>query len=193
MRQKELFRFFEVLSKQWKKAADILLLGGAASLLMGGGRPTLDIDFEVVLTAKRNWSDFEQAVQRTQQETGIAAQFSESVERWSQITLLDYRRHRKFVKTFGKLKVYLLESPYWSIGKISRYWDQDVMDMVAVFEKEQPDPYKLARLWQMAIQRSPRSTVLLSVKKHAHHFFKTFGRKIWGNNFEKERILSQFM
>lgn len=161
--------------------------------MLGGVRPTLDVDFEVRFrSAKATWEDFTAAVRGVTANTGIGAQYAESVERWSQLTLLDYRRHTRRVKRFGAIDVQVLEPAYWSIGKMGRYWDQDVQDMLAVFRRHKPDPLALARLWHRAIRRSPKSTQLALARRQALHFFGTFGRKIWGSSFSMEPIQRVF-
>ena len=189
MKRDDLDRFFSELASRWTHPTTVRLLGGAGSLVLGGARPTMDVDFEVhVHSPKASWESFEDAMRATMAETKIGAQYAESVDRWSQITFLDYRRHTRSVKQFGAIEVRVLEPGYWSIGKIGRYWDQDIQDMIAVFTREQPDPVELARLWSRAIAESPRSTQLSLVKRQALHFFETFGRRIWGDAFSIERI-----
>ena len=119
MRIQDVDHFFRTLSHHWNRPLDILLLGGTAALLMGGNRPTMDIDFEFHITRKQMWGEFENAVKKT----------------------------------------------------------------------ERPFPLRLALLWKRALQESPCSTALFLVKKNAHYFFKTFGKKIWGRAFKVEEIL----
>jgi len=190
---KTLDLFFKTLSEEWPHPTEILLLGGAAGLVVGSSRPTRDIDFEVSFASKHaDREGFESAIQRIQERIGIDAQFSEDVSRWSMISFLDYSKHRKPFKRYGKIKVFFLDPPYWSIGKVSRYWDQDIRDMIFVFSKYKVDPMRLARLWQKALKESPLSDRLFSTKKQMHDFFKTNGRKIWGNSCPLEKILPLF-
>lgn len=187
--------FFQTLSEEWPHAAEILLVGGAVALVLGGNRPTEDIDFEVSLVpgAKR-WDDFQSVVEEVKEKTKIRVQFSESIERWSMISFLDYanHKHRILFKRYGKIHVFLLKPAYWSIGKVGRYLDQDIKDMILVFSKEKIDPLALARLWRKALDQSPRSTQLFNVKKQMHHFFKRYGPKIWGRYLPLEKILPLF-
>lgn len=193
MRRKDIEGFFEVLARKWPSGTKVILTGGTASLLMGGKRPTLDIDFEVAFRSKRpGWAAFEKAVRETEKETGISAQFSEEIERWSQISYLDYRKHVRPFGKFGRIELCILEPVYWSIGKIARYWDQDIQDLICVFKKEGPEPVDIARLWLKALRKSPPSSALFTVRQNAIHFFKTFGRRIWGKHFAEEEILPLF-
>ncbi len=190
---KTLGLFFKALAEEWPHPAEILLLGGAAGLVVGNNRPTRDVDFEVSFASKRaGRKRFQSAVRRATERTGIDAQFSENVARWSMISFLDYSKHRKPFKRYGKIRVSFLDPPYWSIGKVSRYWDQDIRDMIFVFSKVPVDPVRLARLWERALKESPLSDRLFGVKTQMCNFFKTYGRKIWGRSCPLEKILPLF-
>ncbi|MBI3332524.1 MAG: hypothetical protein HYZ93_00325 [Candidatus Omnitrophica bacterium] len=189
MTRREVEEFFHELSREWKRPARILLIGGAGALMMGGSRPTSDVDFEVRILSRGDfWEEFSAKVREVSARTGIGAQFAESVDRWSQISFLDYRRQTRPLRKFGTIEVRLLEPAYWSIGKIGRYWDQDIQDMVAVFGEKRPFPLELARVWARALERSPRSTQLGLARRQALHFFRTYGRKIWGGSFRMEPV-----
>ena len=193
LKPQDVERFFQELSLHWKRPTRVLLIGGAGALLMGGVRPTMDVDFEVqFLSRGGSWEPFEEAVRKVREGTGIGAQCAESIERWSELTLLDYRRHSRPVGRFGKIEVRVLEPEYWSIGKIGRYWDQDIQDMIAVFKRQKPDPLRLAQIWAQAIARSPKSTQLALVRRQTLHFFQTSGKEIWGNTLPLERINALF-
>ena len=64
--------------------------------------------------------------------------------------------------------------------------------MLAVFKRHKPNPVTLARLWAKAIASSPKSTQLNLVKRQALHFFRTFGKQIWGENLSLETIEALF-
>ena len=193
MKREDVGRFFSELSKRWTIPTEILLLGGAGALVMGGNRPTMDVDFEVHIRSRAaSWEAFARVVAGVSEKTGIGAQYAESIDRWSQIALGDYRRHTLPVSRFGSLKVRVLQPEHWSIGKIARYWDQDIQDMIAVFSRRRPDPAAVARVWAQAIARSPKSTQLALVRRQALHFFRTFGGQIWGPSFRSETVESQF-
>lgn len=190
MKIRDIDNFFTKLSKNYDGHADVVIVGGAAAALMGGVRPTLDIDFEVRLEKSLNgWEIFGKAIRKTEEETGIKAQFAEDITHWSEITLLDYKDRKKLYKTFGNISVWILDPVYWAIGKISRSWDHDILDIIAVFKKEQPDPERTARIWLEALRESPRSSALFSTKKQIVYFFEKHAEKIWGDKFNKEAIL----
>jgi len=189
----ELEQFWERLAAVWPHPTTVYLTGGAAALVLGGARPTRDIDFEVQFHSPRpNWEAFASAVDAVSQATGIGAQYAESIDRWSQVTFLDYREHTRPVRRFGQLEVRVLDLLHWSIGKISRFYDQDAQDLIAVFKRHRPDPLKVATLWERALRASPKSTQLRPTREQALYFFRTHGRRIWGKQFSLEAVEAVF-
>ncbi len=184
MQEEQLRHFFKELGEAWPHKTTVLVTGGAAALLLGGARPTDDVDFEVQFhTRGASWEGFAIAVQRVSESTTIGAQYAESIDRWTQVTLLDYRSHTQRIGRFGAIEVRLLDPIYWSIGKVSRYEDRDIQDLIAVFRRHQPDPAAVARLWHRALRKSPKSTQLRLTLEQALHFFRTHGKRIWGPTF----------
>lgn len=195
MNKKQIDRFFQALNQNLKDVAGgkikIILTGACAGILMGANRPSIDIDFAVDC-AKKYFKNVENAIKQASSITGIAANFSEDIDRWSQITFLDYKRHGVPYKTLGAIEVSILSPEYWSIGKIARYLDPDVDDLVKVLKNKQAPALKLARLWGEALLKSPRSSASFMFKTHVEHFFKTYGSSIWGKEFEQEKCLKVF-
>lgn len=194
MNKKNIDDFFSKLSqnsKRVKGGIKIFLTGAAAGNILGAARPSLDIDF-AVSCGRKYFTDAQNAIERTSSISGIAVNFSEDIDRWSQITFLDYRRHATLYRRFGKVVVMLLDPAYWSIGKIARYLDPDVDDLVGVLKKQRVPALKLAKLWAKALAKSPRSSASFSFKTHVEHFFRTYGRIIWGNEFNPEEYISVF-
>lgn len=195
MNQKQIDRFFQVFNQTIKDAVrgkiKVILTGAAAAILMGGNRPSIDIDFAIDCD-KKYLQDLEDALKQVSNITGIAVNFSEDIDRWSQITFLDYKRHITAYKTFGIIEVSILSPSYWSIGKITRYLDPDVDDLVKVLKNKAVPAIQLAKLWGEALSKSPRSSASFTFKKHVEHFFKTYGRVIWEKNFDKDKCLQVF-
>ena len=160
--------------------------------MIGGSRVTEDVDFEVSLPEIPEKDKFFQAISQVKQETGIGFQFDESIERWSQISFLDYREHIQLYKCYDSIRVYLLEVTYYALTKVVRYLSQDVTDLMTVLQKEKPDPVELAQLWHKALKASPLSEKIYQTKKQMHDFFKTNGRKVWGDSCPLEKILPMF-
>ncbi len=194
MTRAQIDRFFRVLAVQLGQKAVVLVTGAAAAAIWGRVRPSVDIDFAVRMTRRGEnaWEAFEQAVARTVGLTGVQANYAEDLDHWGLITLLDYRRHTRSYRRFGALEVRLLDPTYWSIGKMTRYLDPDVRDMVQVFKRQRVPADRLVRLWGRALRRSPRSIVLSQFRRQVEHFLRTHGHAIWGRKFDAERALRRF-
>ena len=194
MTRTQIDAFFRVLAEQWGGKAIVLLTGAAAAAIWGHVRPSVDIDFAVRVRKRGRiaWEKLEDAVGRTVRLTGIQANYTEDIDRWGLITLLDYRRHTRPYRRFGALEVRLLDPAYWSIGKMTRYLDPDVRDMVQVFKRQRVPAQRLARLWGKALKRSPRSIALSQFRRQVEHFVRSYGRPIWGREFDAERALRHF-
>ena len=194
MHPKQTERFFRVLAKELPHPATIIVTGAAAGSLWGHIRPSLDIDFAIMPAGRRKdrWTVIERAVERTIRLTGIAANYAEDIDRWSAISLLDYRRHSLPYQRFGSLNVRLMDPAYWSIGKLSRFLDPDVQDLVAVLKRRRIPARSLVRLWARAIRHSPASAALSQFCKQAEYFIRTFGPAIWGTSFDSSQVIHQF-
>lgn len=195
MNPREIDRFFQLLNKNIegpiKGKIKIILTGACGGVLLGGDRPSIDIDFAIDCN-KKYLKNAEDAIRETSNITGIAANFSEDIDRWSEITYLDYKRHAIAYKTFGHVEVSILSPAYWSIGKMARYLDPDVDDLVKVFKKNSVPPLKLAQLWGKALLKSPRSSASFAFRVHVEHFFRTYGISIWGKDFELNKCIKAF-
>lgn len=194
MNRRQIDRFFNVLSEQFNEELAVLLTGAAAAAIWGQVRPSVDVDFAVQAKArdKTVWERLETAVERTIRLTGIQANYAEDIDRWGLITLLDYRRHTRPYRRFGRLEVRLLDPAYWSIGKMTRYLDPDVRDMIQVFKRQKIPADRLARLWGRALERSPRSTALIQFRRQVEDFLRTHGPAVWGKKFDAEQSIRRF-
>jgi hypothetical protein len=193
MNQKQIDRFFQILSKQLEEEAVVLLTGAAAGTIWGRIRPSVDIDFAVQTRGqdKEAWERLEAAIERVKL-TGIQANYAEDIDRWGLITLLDYKRRTHPYRRFRRLRVRLLDPAYWSIRKMTRYLDPDVRDMVQVFQRQKVSADRLARLWGRALKQSPRSTALMQFRRQVEDFLRTYGPKIWGKKFDSGKAIRRF-
>ncbi|MBI4340646.1 MAG: hypothetical protein HY598_00010 [Candidatus Omnitrophica bacterium] len=193
MNQRQIDRFFRLLARELNRPCRVIVTGAAAGSLWGSIRPSLDIDFSVtfVPARRRQWDALEAAIARTVAATGIKANYAEDIDRWGQISLLDYRRTTQPYKRFGALEVRLIDPAYWTIGKLTRYLDPDVEDLVTVLRRQRITPGRLADLWGRALRLSPRSNVLTQFRRQAEHFLQTYGKAIWGPTFHADRILTR--
>ncbi|MGH7772162.1 MAG: hypothetical protein ACREQA_07970 [Candidatus Binatia bacterium] len=194
MNRRQIDRFFQVLSEQFNEELVVLLTGAAAGTIWGQVRPSVDVDFAVQVRRrdKKAWEKLEAAIERTVKLTGTQANYAEDIDRWGLITLLDYKRRTHPYRRFGLLQVRLLDPAYWSIGKMTRYLDPDVRDMVQVFKRQKVPADRLARLWGRALKRSPRSAVLFQFRRQVEDFLKTYGPTIWGRKFDLGRTMRRF-
>jgi hypothetical protein len=183
MRKKQIDFFFRELDKALGQKAEIILVGASAGTLMGHIRPSFDIDFEIRLSGRKSAAVLEAAVLKTARKAGVAVNFSENVDHWSMVSFLDYRKTAVSYKKFGKLTVKLIAPAYWTIGKMARYYALDAKDMAAIIKKKKLKPRALVSLWGRALRSSDLSLELGQFKKHAAHFLKVYGPKLWGKSF----------
>ena len=190
----EIERFFKVFAKEIDLPVRVILTGAAAGALLGHVRPSMDIDFciEPRRRGSTAWMKIEEGVDRTVKLTGIPANYAQDIDRWGQISLLDYRRHTLRYRSFGKVEVRLLDPRYWSIGKLSRYLDPDVQDLVAVLSDRGVSMERLVKVWGEALKRSPPSLARFQFREHAEHFLRTYGRRIWGRGFDPSKAVLRF-
>ena len=194
MNPKEIERFFKGIAKDFDEDATVYLTGAAAGALMGGVRPSLDVDFGVELkgaNAKR-WEQLTAAIEKNKVLTGLGSNYDEDIDRWGMITLMDYQKHAPLFKQYGKLKVKVLEPAYWSIGKMTRYLQPDIADMEMVFQKKKVSAALLTGVWGKALKSSPRSDSLLLFRKQVEDFLVHSGPKIWGKTFDAAAEMMNF-
>ena len=191
MRRGDIDRYFREAAKGLKRPVRVYLTGGVASWLMGGGRPTVDIDF-AVKASRAGWMNAEKAFSGTSLKLGIPAQFSEDISRWGMIEIPGYEKTAKFYKTFGTVSVYFLSEIAWSVGKLTRYHQSDLQDLVTVFKKGRPSLPKALRIWAAAVRKSPKSSSQFLFLKNVENFLGGYGRKIWGPSFSLDDSLALF-
>ena len=191
MHKKQIDLFFRELDKSLGQKADIILLGASAGNLMGHIRPSLDIDFEIRFKIKRNKKAAEKKILETAQKIRIAINFSENVDHWSMISYLDYRKTALPYKKFGNLNVKIIAPDYWTIGKLARYYALDSKDIAAIIKKKKLKPQPLVHLWKRALRSSDLSLELGQFKRHALHFLKSYGPRLWGKKFHYEFYAKQ--
>lgn len=194
-------RFFQEMARHLSDPIAVLLVGGAAAAVQGRARATQDVDFEIrvaspdslsaegVAAARRRATD---AVARARAATGIAAQFSEDIDRWSSISLGDYRRHVRRWRRFGPVTVRLLEPAYFAIGKLARGTASDLSDVTAVFRRQRVSWRRAAQVWGEALRRSPLSDAVPLFTRQVEHFFARTGPGLWGRSFRSEAAIALF-
>ncbi len=194
MNKRQIDNFFKILDAELRLEAGVILTGAAAGTILGSQRPSMDIDFEIELkgTGEPEWERLESAVRKSVEKTGIYANYTEDIDRWGMITLLDYKKKTSHYKKYGKLAVRVLDPAHWSIGKMTRFIDPDIQDMIQVFRKKEVPALRLAKIWGRALKESHRSTTLAGFRRQAEGFLESYGKKIWGKGFDPAKVVRQF-
>ena len=193
MNPAQIDRFFKIVAGELDQKTVAILTGAAAGSILGRVRPSIDIDFALeAVKKKEEWARLEAAIHKAVQLTGIKANYAEDIDRWGLITLLDYKRHTRGYKKFSRLEIRILDPEYWSIGKMTRYLDPDIRDMIEVFKRQKVPWESLAKVWGLALRKSTRSAALIQFRKQVEDFFRSYGRKIWGKDFDESKALSSF-
>ena len=194
MDRRQIDRFFKIVAAEIRKDVKVILTGAAAGTIWGCTRPSLGVDFAIELKSfsEPYWKELESAIRKAIDETGIQANYAEDIDRWGMITLLDYRNNIKLYKRFGKLTLCVLDPAYWSIGKMTRFINPDIQDMIQVFRKKKIPPARLVEVWGKALQASPRSTALEKFRRHVESFLESYGTKIWSRSFNATNAIRRF-
>jgi len=190
----DLTRFLAALARRLPCPATVVLTGGAEAMLLGGSRPTGDVDFGLSLSAPRErfLPAVQAAVGAAAAETGLRVQYSTDIDRWSSVSIPSARRATRSYRRLGRLSVRLLEPTCWAVYKLARYLDSDVTDLRAVLRRERVPYLRLARLCGESLRVSPRSPQLLLFRRQVEHFFRAHGRAIWGPRFDPETAIAAF-
>ncbi len=193
MTGRQIERFFHALALELGRPAKVYLTGAAAAALWGRVRPSVDIDFGIEASpGEAGQISVEDAVARTASLAGIATNFAEDIDRWGMITLLDYRRTSRVHARFGSLEVRLLHPANWAIGKLTRFLEPDVRDVIEVFHRQKVDSNVAARTWGRALRASPASTAQAQFRAQVEQFFHHHGRRIWGKDFDADNAIRRF-
>jgi hypothetical protein len=194
MTRRRIERFLATLAVEIAAPARAYLTGAAAAALWGRVRPSLDVDLGLELKTRSatGWESIERAIERTTRLTGIPVNAAEEIDRWGMITLLDYKRTSRRYRQFGALEVRLLHPINWSIGKLTRYLDPDVRDVVEVFRRQDVARAQAAGTWGRALRASPASSAQFQFRRNVEHFFARHGRAIWGASFDLAAATAAF-
>jgi hypothetical protein len=184
--------YFTELGKRLPAHTVIVLTGGIAASILADARTTDDIDFAVIKPLSKHWDAVSDVLHNMAKKHGIDIYFSEDMDRWSSVTLLDWKKHTKLHRKSGALDVRILDPLYFSIGKIARGTERDLADLEMVFKAQNVDWKPLVKLWAKALKKSPRSAVLPSAKRQMENFLKNSGPEIWGKLFKAEEAVALF-
>jgi hypothetical protein len=194
MRVQDVDRFFEELDRRLKSPVRVILTGGAAGILGGVRRATLDIDFEVHPKGARraqDWESLQKAIAETGRVMGITPEYADDIDRWSSIALpaKTSRLHRRI----GKVEVRVLDPVLWAIGKLTRYLSSDIQDLRTVLKLAQVNPRSAVRVWGKALRISPPSTTQAAFCRQVESFLNQYAREIWGAKIDPEKLKALFL
>ena len=179
--------YFSELDKEIHKPLRVILTGAVAGALLGSVRPSMDIDFEI-----QTDEDIEAAISAVSRRLSLPAQYSESIQGWSQISFLDYRETALSYKKIGKIEVRSLSPEHWTIGKMSRYLPLDRMDIASVLKKKAVSWEKIIAVWGRALKDSMLSDKSGEFRDHVADFLRHEGKKIWVESYDREKAVAFF-
>jgi hypothetical protein len=196
MRKNIVDLFFGELDRRLSTPASVILTGAAAGMLYGNVRPSADIDFEIRFENKKRTvlqdEALEELIRAVSSKLGIAANYSDDIGHWSMIDYLDYRKKSRPYKQIGQLSVHLLAPEYWTIGKMARFMEIDVDDVVKVVQKKRLRAKPLISLWARALRASPLSLAKGQFRRNIESFLSRNGTKLWGKSFDSEKAIAEF-
>lgn len=163
-------------------------------MLLGGRRPTGDLDFGVVLSRGRthHWPEVEAAIARAAVDARVRVQYSTDIDRWSSVAIPSRRRRTRPFRRIGRLSVHLLDPACWAVYKLARYLESDLADLRAVLRRQRVSALRLAGLCGESLRESPRSTQLFLFRRQVEEFFRMHGRAVWGRRFDPGAAVAAF-
>jgi len=190
----DLDHFLRGLARRLPCPVRLVLTGGAEALVLGGIRPTEDVDFALVVAERfdAHWPAVEAAVAAARDDAAITVQYATDIDRWSSVSIPAARRRTRPYRRIGRLSVHLLYPTCWAVYKLTRYLDSDVNDLRVVLRRQRVSWRALARLCGEALRTSPRSSQLRLFRQQVEHFLRTHGRHVWGARFDPDRAVVTF-
>ena len=193
MKKEMIDRFFKKLDEELERKAEVILIGASAASLMGHIRPSLDIDFEIRVKGKKiPPSLIESKILKVSRSLRIAVNYSDWIGGWSRIHYLDYRKTAAPYKQFGKIEVKIAAPEYWTIGKMARFLELDIQDMIKIIKLKKINPSSLINLWARALMASDLSLELGQFRDHVIYFLKHYSKRIWGKEVNSEKLIRKF-
>ena len=198
MTVRDIDHFFKDLNRRIGRRVRVLLTGGAAGILQGMQRATLDIDFEIRLKrggsksgARRGWESVQRAIEDTARATGITPQYDEDIGKWSSIALPSKRSF--LYRDFGKVEVRILIPELWAVGKLTRYLSTDIQDLRAVLKRTKVTSATAVATWGRALGMSPASNSQAMFRRQVETFLDQYAREIWGQGEDSRELKRLFL
>lgn len=194
LKRSDLKKFFTALARRLPCPVKLVLTEGSEAMLLGGKRPTGDVDFGLVVATRSQglWPEIEAAVAAAAREASVAVQYSSDIDRWSPIAIPSQKLRTQRYRRIGRLTIHLLDPNCWAIYKLARYLDSDIEDLTAVLARQKVSGLGLARLCGECLRSSPRSTHLFLFRQQVEHFLREHGARVWGKRFDIDRAIAVF-
>lgn len=149
MNEREIITFLQRLSERVTKPSEIHVLGGSALVLLGGSRPTIDLDF---VGDDLNISEFQRMIHLVADEMGVEV---EPVSMIQFIPMPKESEERNIrIGQFGNLEVYVLDPYAIAISKLDRGFDSDIEDIVFLIQNGFVAYELLESMMETALQQS---------------------------------------
>src|SRR3989338_838227 len=104
----------------------------------------------------------------------------------------DHEINAQLDKNIGSLKIKIMAPDYWTIGKMGRFLEIDIQDMIKVIKRKKIKSENLIALWAKALRSSPLSPAKGRFRNNVVFFLKEHGKAIWGKNFNLEEAIKRF-
>ncbi len=196
MTTRDIERFFRLAAEHFPGQARILLFGGGAAIIQTQPRETLDLDMEIQVDGGAQNSALVEALVTALEQAGrslnIDVQAAVEVHRWSMINWGDYRNHQRPWKTFGGIRVLLLEPEYFALTKLMRASPVDLDDIRKVLTKHGGSWKVLAAACGRALRESPPSTAQDPFRRMVEYFLTSEGPKVWGKSYRPAEAIAEF-
>lgn len=186
--------FFLELDRALSRPASVIVTGAAAGAIYGNVRHSVDIDFEIRLKkGGRNQDEIVQdAIRGVSSKLGISANYSDDISHWSMISYLNYRKSSIRYKRIGRMDIRLLAPEYWTIGKMTRFLEIDLKDIIKVIKKKRLPAGPLVSLWARALRASPLSLAKGQFRRNVENFLNRHGKRLWGKAFDRQKAINDF-
>ena len=187
--------FFLDLAKKTKEPTEVIITGAVAGALFGHLRQSVDIDFEIRPKQRRKRAAsayLDGVIREISSRREVATNYGEDIGHWSMIDFLDYRKKSVPYKKMGHLDIRVIAPEHWTIGKMCRFLEIDVEDMVHVIKKKNLPAGRLIKLWARALKASSLSPAKKDFIDHVRSFIKTYGKRSWGKSFDAESSIRKF-
>jgi len=149
MNEREIKVFLQRLSERIAVPSKIHVLGGSALLLLGGSRPTIDLDF---VGDDLRVGEFQRTIHLLADEMDVEV---EPISIGQFIPLPEGSDKRDIrIGQFGNLEVYVVDPYAIAISKLDRGFDTDIEDIIFLVQNGFVAHDRLESMMEAALQQS---------------------------------------